>query len=59
MKEGPSGSVVRDRSQATASCCRKERWWWALQKRRGEDPGRHGWRRRAQANHCWSVESRL
>jgi hypothetical protein len=27
MKEGPSGSVVRDRSQATASCCRKERWW--------------------------------
>ena len=27
MKEGPSGSVVRDRSQATASCCRQERWW--------------------------------
>ncbi len=25
MKEGPSGSAVRGRSQGTASCCRKER----------------------------------
>jgi len=34
MKEGPSRSAVRCRSQATASCCRQERWWWALRKRR-------------------------
>src|SRR6266481_7948522 len=27
MKEGPSRSAVRCRSQATASCCRQERWW--------------------------------
>src|SRR5438552_1668247 len=27
MKEGPSGSVIRSRSQATASCCRQKRWW--------------------------------
>ena len=27
MKEGPSGSVIRSRSQATASCCgQKSRW---------------------------------
>src|SRR6516162_4345953 len=34
MKEGPSRSAVRCRSQATASCCRQERWWRALRKRR-------------------------
>ena len=27
MKEGPSRPAVRCRSQATASCCRQERWW--------------------------------
>jgi MFS family permease len=27
MKEGPSRPTVRCRSQATASCCRQERWW--------------------------------
>jgi len=26
MKEGPSRPAVRCRSQATASCCRQERW---------------------------------
>ena len=34
MKEGPSTPAVRCRSQATASCCRQERWWRALRKRR-------------------------
>jgi len=34
MKEGPSGSVIRSRSQATASCCGQKPWWWALRKRR-------------------------
>ena len=27
MKEGPSGSAIRSRSQATASCCGQEPWW--------------------------------
>jgi hypothetical protein len=27
MKEGPSSSVIRSRSQATASCCGQEPWW--------------------------------
>ena len=27
MKEGPSGSVIRSRSQATASCCGQKPWW--------------------------------
>jgi len=27
MKEGPSRPEVRFWSQATASCCRQERWW--------------------------------
>src|SRR6266481_4183320 len=27
MKEGPSSSVIRSRSQATASCCGQKRWW--------------------------------
>src|SRR6266404_2869317 len=38
MKEGPSRSAVRCRSQATASCCRQERWWGALRKRRDMIP---------------------
>src|ERR1700757_5532183 len=36
MKEGPSRPAVRCRSQATASCCRQERWWRALRKRAAE-----------------------
>src|SRR5262245_22014985 len=27
MKEGPSSSVIRSRSQATASCCGQKPWW--------------------------------
>ena len=27
MKEGPSGSAIRCRSQATASCCGQKPWW--------------------------------
>ena len=27
MKEGPSGSAIRSRSQATASCCGQKPWW--------------------------------
>ena len=27
MKEGPSGSAIRSRSQATASCCGQNPWW--------------------------------
>ena len=27
MKEGPSGSEIRSRSQATASCCGQKPWW--------------------------------
>ena len=27
MKEGPSSSVIRSRSQATASCCGQNPWW--------------------------------
>ena len=27
MKEGPSGSAIRNRSQATASCCGQNPWW--------------------------------
>jgi hypothetical protein len=27
MKEGPSGSAIRSRSQATASCCGQMPWW--------------------------------
>ena len=27
MKEGPSSSVIRSRSQATASCCGQMPWW--------------------------------
>jgi hypothetical protein len=27
MKEGPSNSVIRSRSQATASCCGQKPWW--------------------------------
>src|SRR5260370_10846929 len=27
MKEGPSSSVIRGRSQATASCCGQKAWW--------------------------------
>src|ERR1700756_1387821 len=38
MKEGPSRPAVRCRSQATASCCRQERWWPALRKRRDMIP---------------------
>jgi len=59
MKEGPSGSAIRSRSQTTASCCGQKPWWWALRKRRDGDPGRHGRGRRAQANRCRSVESGL
>jgi cytochrome b len=32
MKEGPSRPAVRCRSQATASCCRQERWWCCVKK---------------------------
>src|SRR6202022_3138332 len=32
MKEGPSRPAVRCRSQATASCCRRERWWCCVKK---------------------------
>ena len=32
MKEGPSRPAVRCRSQATASCCRQERWWRCVKK---------------------------
>src|SRR6202022_2202371 len=38
MKEGASRPAVRCRSQATASCCRQERWWRALRKRRDVIP---------------------
>src|SRR6516162_4970625 len=34
MKEGPSSSGIRSRSQATASCCGQKPWWRALRKRR-------------------------
>src|SRR5260370_2299090 len=34
MKEGPSSSVIRSRSQATASSCGQKPWWGALGKRR-------------------------
>src|SRR6516165_1630928 len=34
MKEGPSRPAVRCRSQATASCCRQERWWCCVKKAR-------------------------
>jgi hypothetical protein len=27
MKEGPSGSAIRSRAQATASCCGQKPWW--------------------------------
>jgi hypothetical protein len=27
MKEGPSGSAIRSRSQTTASCCGQKPWW--------------------------------
>ncbi len=38
MRVGPSGPAVRCRPRTTASCCRKERWWRALQKCRDTIP---------------------
>src|SRR5262249_48533600 len=34
MKEGPSSSVIRSRSQATASCCGQKPWWCCVKKAR-------------------------
>ena len=32
IKEGPSSSVIRSRSQATASCCGQKPWWCCVKK---------------------------
>ena len=58
MKEGPSSSVIRCRSQATASCCGQKAVVVSVAETPGQDLGRHG-QRRAQANRCRSVESGL
>ena len=34
MKEVPSSSVIRSRSQATASCCGQKPWWCCFKKAR-------------------------
>src|SRR6201987_4837827 len=67
MKEGPSRSAVRCRSQATASCCRQERWWCCVKKVRErhavremkEDPSEPSCRGRLQtAMSCFGQKLR-
>ena len=67
MKEGPSRPAVRCRSQATASCCRQERWWCCVKKVRErhavremkEDPSEPSCRGRLQtAMSCFGQKLR-
>src|ERR1700720_1849597 len=67
MKEGPSRPAVRCRSQATASCCRQERWWCCVKKVRErhavremkEDPSEPSCRGRLQtAMSCFGQKPR-
>src|SRR6516225_5016441 len=65
MKEGPSRPAVRCRSQATASCCRQERWWRCVKKVRErhavremkEDPSEPSCRGRLQTAMSCFVKS--
>jgi len=67
MKECPSSSVIRSRSQATASCCGQKPWWCCVKKVRErhavremkEDPSEPSCRGRLQtAMSCFGQKLR-
>ena len=59
MKEGPSGSAIRSPIPSHRRLLRSRAVVVSVAETPGQDPGRHGRERRAQANPCRSVESGL
>jgi len=59
MKEVPSGSAIRSLIPSHRKLLSSKAMVVNVAETPGQDSGRHGWERRAQANRRWSVESGL